>query len=67
MDRNTVLKEIVSSNISEDVKVYLINLVTDNSENRHLVPINESILDPESSWGKKGTEEYKSFLEYYGH
>lgn len=68
IDKEKLLIEIVESNLSSASKVYLMDLVKDSKNKvvKHTV-VDENILNPTSSWSKKGTEEYKSQLEYYGH
>lgn len=66
IDKEKLLIEIVESNLSSASKVYLIDLVKD-SKNQVVKQsiVDENILNPTSSWGKKGEEEYKSQLNYY--
>lgn len=68
IDKEKILIEIVESNLSSASKVYLMDLVkeSNNQTTIHTV-IDEKILNPTSSWGRKGTKEYESQLEYFGH
>lgn len=70
MDKSLLIKHIIDSHMSSDEKVYLIGLVNSafvEKENEKKTLIDESILNPASSWGKKGNEEYKDSIEYYYH
>lgn len=66
MDKEEVLKQIIDSNMSSDVKVYLVGLVSSKSEDKVSSPINEEVLNP-TGWGRKGKELYESQLEWAGH
>lgn len=68
IDKEKLLIEIVESNLSSASKVYLMDLVKD-SKNQVVKQsiVDENILNPTSSWGRKGTQEYESQLEYFGH
>jgi hypothetical protein len=68
IDKEKLLVEIVESNLSSESKVYLMDLVreSNNQTTAHTI-IDEKILNPTSSWGRKGTKEYESQLECFGH
>ena len=67
IDKEKILIEIVESNLSSASKVYLMDLVkeSNNQTTIHTV-IDEKILNPTSSWSRKGTQEYKNQLEHFG-
>ena len=68
IDKETLLIEIVESNLSSASKVYLMDLVKEsNIQTTPRTVIDEKILNPNSSWGRKGNQEYESQLEYFGH
>ena len=68
IDKEKLLIEIVESNLSSAYKVYLMGLVKEsNIQTTPRTVIDEKILNPNSSWGRKGNQEYESQLEYFGH
>lgn len=68
IDKEKLLIEIVESNLSSASKVYLMDLVKEsNIQTTPRTVIDEKILNPNSSWVRKGNQEYKSQLEYFGH
>lgn len=68
IDKEKLLIEIVESNLSSASKVYLMDLVKEsNIQTTPRTVIDEKILNPNSSWVRKGNQEYESQLEYFGH
>ena len=68
IDKEKLLIEIVESNLSSASKVYLMDLIKEsNIQTTPRTVIDEKILNPNSSWVRKGNQEYKSQFEYFGH
>ena len=68
IDKEKLLIEIVESNLSSASKVYLMDLVKEsNIQTTPRTVIDEKILNPNSSWVRKGNQEDENQLEYFGH